>query len=1660
MKIFRYLLVLLFVLGCAKDEPVPTTGNLRGKITDAETSSPLKDVNVEIGGSSYTTGSDGSYFFNNLIAQTYSVSVSKTGYIADSKSVQVRAEQTITSDFVLSKNLPQIQPSSVTITDEDGSKSVTLRNTQTDPIGFSTQVSKSWIEVSPSTGSIAANSQTIITITINFEEIDFGEYNENIVINVSGSSLSIPVVVSKSQPSFINILQPQENGIYAPEEIMSITWESNLEGTVDINLLRSGNSSIFRVISEEVQNNEGGSFNWTIPEIDQGQYRVQVVSNEDVSISDITGNFIIGLDPSIPFIEQDQEFSYVEAQEVGFIIGTLSASDDIGIEQFEIVSGNSQGYFEVSPTGKILLTESGATSPANDFEDEPNQFTLSIKAIDGDSNESSAVDVIINVVDSDDQAPVITEGQSFTYSEGQPLEYVMGTVEAEDNVAIKSFIITSGNTQGYFAISDLGRISLTEAGVNSPANDYENEPNAFTIKVTATDQSGNVSDEVSIDIIVVDIDDIPPTINDSQSFDYDEGQSSGYQIGTVVAQDNIGVVQFIISGRNDNGYYSITNNGQIQLTNVGAATNAASNDFEISPNLFNLEIIAIDEVGNESTPTSVTLNVIDKEEAESGLILFLDSKESSSYNGGDVWYDLSGNGNNGKLSSVSIGAVSGVMTFDGVDDEVIIESETIGNIGAQSHTIIAWVKPNSLSEEDVFGTRENSQSGALLMLYQNNVRGHVWSTEGDSNTIDSNNTSSNVRINNWVQIAQKVNWEEDTISIYVNGELNTSKSLNGVPYSSSNFKAYIGSRGSGASSIFDGQIGQIQVYTGAVSSTVILENYESYKDVFSTNARFFKDSNGVTIKCENCAPGDSGSVDGITYTAVSRDQLDALIASNADVTKVCTSLITDMSYLFEDRTNFNQDISSWDTSNVNNMKMMFRVARAFNQNISSWDTSKVTTMEGMFYGASGYNKPLNSWDVSNVQDFQSMFSTADLFNQPIGDWDTSSATNISDMFFSADRFNQNINDWDVSNVVYMHGVFWGAHAFNQPLNKWDTSNVITTTYMFAGAYEGYSTFNQDISSWDVSNVEEMQYMFSFNSDFNKPLNGWDVSKVRNMERMFSHASSFNQDLDDWNTESLIQMNALFERAGAFNGRLNTWKISKVTDLTDVFYFAQSFNQPLDNWDISGVRALNGTFSTSGFNQNINNWDTSEVVEMTNTFSFSPFNQPLDQWDTSMVTRLYGMFMYASDFNQNIDGWNVSNVYDFIKMFEGAESFNQPLNNWNTQSAYSFLMMFQGASSFNQPLNNWNTSNVVSMQKMFRETESFDQPLNNWNTSKVEDMVDLFYLSNFNSSIGSWDVSNVKTMSGMFDGNQAFNQDISNWDVRNVTQMQAMFKNTLFNINISNWDVSNVENMNYMFEGAKFNQDISVWCVENITTAPDNFASGGQLQSDYYPVWGTCPGSLEQGLIAYYSLNGNTNDSGPNNIDGQLYNGAGYTQDKDGNSNRALILDGVDDYLDIGSNSLFNLSDGFSMSFWIKVDERPDSSVQVFTHPNNEQFQITYTSEGQIKFFVKTISNDWISSTADLPLSVFSNIVVSYAQQNDGEAPRGNIYLNGELVEGFVLSKSLISPGDPSHSRNIIGGIIRPNENVLIEAFKGVIDEVGLWRRGLTAPEVRQLFDSN
>ena len=196
---------------------------------------------------------------------------------------------------------------------------------------------------------------------------------------------------------------------------------------------------------------------------------------------------------------------------------------------------------------------------------------------------------------------------------------------------------------------------------------------------------------------------------------------------------------------------------------------------------------------------------------------------------------------------------------------------------------------------------------------------------------------------------------------------------------------------------------------------------------------FYLDNNGVTIKARDwVTAGTKGILNGIEYTAVDKQMLIKMSQERKDLSKVVTTLISDMSKLFYPVADsnfdgvlnyydsyyhlFDDDIKSWDLSNVTDMSFMFYSANSFNQDIGVWDVSNVTNMESLFVYAESFNKDISSWNVSNVTNMNGLFFNATSFNQDIGNWNVSNVRDMEKMFSWATSFNQNISNWCVDEI--------------------------------------------------------------------------------------------------------------------------------------------------------------------------------------------------------------------------------------------------------------------------------------------------------------------------------------------------------------------------------------------------------------------------------------------------------------------------------------------------------------------------------------------------------------------------------------------------------------------------------------------------------------------
>ena len=162
--------------------------------------------------------------------------------------------------------------------------------------------------------------------------------------------------------------------------------------------------------------------------------------------------------------------------------------------------------------------------------------------------------------------PTITS-QTFSYDENRVEGQVIGTVTATTGTNLTFSIVSLPQSPGlslyddgtsYFSInSSTGEIYMNSTGISSRANDFELIPNMFEIQVQVSNTCSETA-SATFYLELQDVDEtesIPPTISD-QSFEYDENQLIGYEVGKVSATDNIGVSSYVITG-GASGYFEI-----------------------------------------------------------------------------------------------------------------------------------------------------------------------------------------------------------------------------------------------------------------------------------------------------------------------------------------------------------------------------------------------------------------------------------------------------------------------------------------------------------------------------------------------------------------------------------------------------------------------------------------------------------------------------------------------------------------------------------------------------------------------------------------------------------------------------------------------------------------------------------------------------------------------------------------------------------------------------------------------------------------------------------------------------------------------------------------------------------------------------------------------
>ncbi|MGN3975271.1 Ig-like domain-containing protein, partial [Tsuneonella sp. SYSU-LHT278] len=324
---------------------------------------------------------------------------------------------------------------------------------------------------------------------------------------------------------------------------------------------------------------------------------------------------VLDLDDTAPVVAAGQSFAYAENQSAGAVLGTVAASDAVGVTGFRFAATgtatSADGYYAISSAGVITLTAAGAAAgaPSNDFETAPNSFVHGVEARDAAGNWSAAADVTLAVTDLDDAAPVITgpsggagaTASAISVNENQT---AVTTLTADKAV---TWAITGGADGGQFSVSPSGVITFNTAPDFEVPTDADTN-NTYIVTVRATDGNGNTSSQ-TITVTVLDLPDSPPVLLGPGGSTGPEASISVPEGSTLVAtlSANVPISNWAIVGGNDRALFAISPTGALSFTSPPDFERPADST---QSNTYVLVIEATDANGNRTRQT-VTVTVTD-----------------------------------------------------------------------------------------------------------------------------------------------------------------------------------------------------------------------------------------------------------------------------------------------------------------------------------------------------------------------------------------------------------------------------------------------------------------------------------------------------------------------------------------------------------------------------------------------------------------------------------------------------------------------------------------------------------------------------------------------------------------------------------------------------------------------------------------------------------------------------------------------------------------------------------------------------------------------------------------------------------------------------------------------------------------------------------------
>jgi hypothetical protein len=197
------------------------------------------------------------------------------------------------------------------------------------------------------------------------------------------------------------------------------------------------------------------------------------------------------------------------------------------------------------------------------------------------------------------------------------------------------------------------------------------------------------------------------------------------------------------------------------------------------------------------------------------------------------------------------------------------------------------------------------------------------------------------------------------------------------------------------------------------------------------------------------------------------------------------------------------------------------------------------------------------------------------------------------------------------------------------------------------------------------------------------------------------------------------------------------------------------------------------------------------------------------------------------------------------------------------------------------------------------------------------------------------------------------------------------------------------------------------------------------------------------LVALYSFENNVNDSSGNGLNGTISGNPMYA---DGISGMAMSLDGVNDYINLGNNPMFDITEQITLAAWVNTNDSGDGQHNPYISKGDTAYAIKHASGNTIQFFI--YDEDWYSANYSVNDS-FNGDWHFVAGTYDGAEVK--LYVDGSLTG--------TTPHEGTIGVQTFNVAVGTNTEAEGRFYWGLIDEARIYNRALTINEITYLVDN-